>query len=144
MDGGTTWGPISGPSTDVTALDFINPVTAFGISFAGILRTDNTGDTWVAVPSGAVSGLNDIAFSGDGEPSVYPHLDQAMQIAALQHREVSRAQRADFETAIALRQFVGYNGATLAASDAELEAFTTTIARGALRKAWLLEEGTAP
>ena len=35
--------------------------------------------------------------------------------------------------AIALRQFVGYNGATLAASDAELEAFTTTIARGALR-----------
>jgi photosystem II stability/assembly factor-like uncharacterized protein len=62
-DGGSTWGPISGSPTDVFALDFITPVTAFGISPAGILRSDDTGDTWVAVPSGAVSGLKDIAFS---------------------------------------------------------------------------------
>jgi death-on-curing protein len=35
--------------------------------------------------------------------------------------------------AVALRRFLGRNGATLVASDAELESFTTTIARGALR-----------
>jgi death-on-curing protein len=35
--------------------------------------------------------------------------------------------------AAALRRFLGCNGATLVASDAELESFTTTIARGALR-----------
>jgi death on curing protein len=33
----------------------------------------------------------------------------------------------------ALRQFLSLNGATLVASDAEVKAFTTTIARGALR-----------
>ena len=33
----------------------------------------------------------------------------------------------------ALRQFLGRNGAALVASDAEVKAFTTTIARGALR-----------
>ena len=35
--------------------------------------------------------------------------------------------------AAALQQFLGRNGVTLAASAAELEAFTTEIARGALR-----------
>jgi photosystem II stability/assembly factor-like uncharacterized protein len=62
-DGGLTWGPISGPSTDVSALDFINPVTGFGITPAGIVRTDDTGDTWSAVPSGVASGLKDVAFA---------------------------------------------------------------------------------
>ena len=33
----------------------------------------------------------------------------------------------------ALRQFLGRNGAALVASDAEVKAFTTTIARGVLR-----------
>ena len=63
IDGGSTWSAISGPSTNVTALDFATPVTAFGITPAGILRSDNTGDTWTTVPTGAVSGLRDIAFS---------------------------------------------------------------------------------
>jgi photosystem II stability/assembly factor-like uncharacterized protein len=62
-DGGSTWGSISGPSTNVTALDFANPITAFGITPAGILRSDDAGDTWTPVATGAVSGLKDIAFS---------------------------------------------------------------------------------
>ena len=35
--------------------------------------------------------------------------------------------------AVALRQFIGRNGAMLVASDAELESFTTSFARGVLR-----------
>jgi len=62
-DGGLTWASTVGPATAVTALDFATPTTAFGITSAGILRSDNTGDTWTPVPSGAVSGLRDISFA---------------------------------------------------------------------------------
>ncbi|HET6350283.1 MAG TPA: T9SS type A sorting domain-containing protein, partial [Candidatus Krumholzibacteria bacterium] len=62
-DGGMTWSPTNGPFNNVTALAFTTPTRAFGVTPTGIVRSDDTGDTWTAVPSGAVTGLRGIAFA---------------------------------------------------------------------------------
>ncbi|HKW15642.1 MAG TPA: YCF48-related protein [Candidatus Krumholzibacteria bacterium] len=62
-DGGLTWTSTAGPASGVTALDFVNPFVAYGVSPAGIMLTFSVGDSWFPVVTGAVSGLTDIAFS---------------------------------------------------------------------------------
>jgi wyosine [tRNA(Phe)-imidazoG37] synthetase (radical SAM superfamily) len=51
-----------------------------------LLRHAATGDIWLDEPFTTVPPplrrINDIAFSGDGEPTTYPHFDQAIQLAA--------------------------------------------------------------
>jgi len=52
----------------------------------GLIRIAQSGDLWQQTPFNAVPPekrvIQDIAFSGDGEPTTYPKFDEAVQLAA--------------------------------------------------------------
>lgn len=68
-DGGLTWTSLPSTTPRITQLDFATATTAFGVTSAGIVRSDDVGTTWTPVPSGAYTKLRNIDFA-DAEHGV--------------------------------------------------------------------------